>query len=122
MVSNPSCETGDSPRPALICIMSFIRYPLNLHHWYIQTGETCFLCLLPHPISHHVLNGCPVALQQGRYTYHHDAVLLCLIAELQTCLDNVTIFTDLDGKQLQASDSPPTTIPPAVLRSKLSCA
>ena len=60
-----------------------------------------------------MLNGCPVALQQGRFTFRHDAVLSCLMAELQACLDDVEIFADLDGKR--ASDSPPATIPPAVL-------
>ena len=44
--------------------------PLNLHRWHIQTGVTCSLCQLPHPNSHNVSNGCPVALHQGRYTYH----------------------------------------------------
>ena len=55
-----------------------------------------------------------VALQQGRFTFRHDAVLLCLMSELQACLDNVEIFADLDGKRASA-DSPPATIPPAVL-------
>ena len=32
-------------------------------------------------------------------TYRHDAVLLCLMAELQACLGNVKIFADLDGKR-----------------------
>ena len=50
-------------------------------------------------------------MQQGRYTYCHDAMLSRLMAELQTRLDNVTIFADLDGKQV--SDLPPATIPPA---------
>ena len=60
-----------------------------------------------------MLNGCPVALQQGRFTFRHDAVLSCLMSELQACLDNVEIFADLDGRR--ASDSPPATIPPTVL-------
>ena len=62
-----------------------------------------------------MLNGCPVALQQGMYTYRHDAMLSCLLAELQACLTNVEIFADLDGKC--ASDLLPATIPPAILVS-----
>jgi len=89
--------------------------PLNLRRWHIQTGATCALCQSPRPTSHHVLNGCPVALQQGRYTYRHDAVLSCLMTELQACLPNVEIFADLEDKR--ASDSPPATIPPAILVS-----
>ena len=60
-----------------------------------------------------MLNGCSVALQQGRYTYCHDAVLSCLMAELQACLDSVETFVDLDDEH--ASDSPPATILPALL-------
>ena len=60
----------------------------------------------------HVLNGCPVALQQGRFTFRHDAVLSCLMAELQkACLDGVEIFADLDGKRASESGFPPATIP-----------
>ena len=33
--------------------------------------------------------------------------------ELQACLDNAEIFANLDGKR--ASDSPPATIPSALL-------
>ena len=36
-----------------------------------------------------------------------------MMVELQVCLDNVEIFADSDGKR--TSDSPPTTIPPALL-------
>jgi len=77
--------------------------PLNLRRWHIQTGATCSLCLSPHPTCHHVLNGFPVALQQSRFIFRHDAVLSCLMAGLQACLDDVEIFADLDGKR--ASDS-----------------
>jgi len=71
---------------------STLPTPLNLHHWHIQTGTTCSLCHSPCPTCHHVLNDCPVALQQGRYTYHHDAVLSCLIAELLACLKVLLIW------------------------------
>ena len=57
--------------------------PLNLRRWHIQAGATCLatclLCLSPRPTCHHVLN---VALQQGRFTFRHDTVLSCLMAEL----------------------------------------
>jgi len=40
-------------------------------------------------------------------------MLSCLMADLQACLDDVEIFADLEGKRV--SDSPPATIPPAIL-------
>ena len=49
--------------------------PVNLHRWKIQVGAKCQLCGSPRPTSSHVLNGCPVALNQGRYTWRHDSVL-----------------------------------------------
>ena len=33
------------------------------------------LCGNSRPTVAHVLNGCPMALEQGRYTWHHDCVL-----------------------------------------------
>ena len=66
-----------------------------------------------HPTCHHVLNGYPLVLQQGRYTNCCDAVLSCLMADLQACLGNLEIFPDLESKH--ASDLPPGTIPPAML-------
>jgi len=56
-----------------------------------------------------VLNGCPVACQQGiliiMVLYYH----ICMMAELQACPDNVEIFAKC------ASDLPPVTTPPAIL-------
>ena len=45
---------------------------LNLQRWKIQCGAKCPLCGNSRPTVAHVLNGCPVALEQGRYTWHHD--------------------------------------------------
>jgi hypothetical protein len=48
----------------------------NLRIWsnsVIQT--TCAGCHRLNPTLLHILNGCPVFLQQGRYTWRHDSVL-----------------------------------------------
>ena len=52
-------------------------YPsaLNLRRWKIQCGAKCSLCGNSRPTVAHVLNGCPMALEQGHYTWHHDCVL-----------------------------------------------
>ena len=62
-----------------------------------------------------MLNGCPVALKQGRYIYRHDAVLTCLISELQAAILDVRVYADVDGKH--ASDGSPATIPLTILVS-----
>ena len=35
-------------------------------------------CSVPHPTALHVLSGCKAALEQGRYTWRHNSVLLVL--------------------------------------------
>ena len=58
----------------------------------------------------HILNGCPEALNQGRFTWRHDSVLNGLISHVLSKIDDSTkIFADLPGKR--ASDSLPATIP-----------
>ena len=42
--------------------------PLNLLRWKIQCGAKCHLCGNTQPTTAHILNGCPIALEQGRYT------------------------------------------------------
>ena len=57
--------------------------PLNLYYQH-RVIMTC----------HHILIGCPVALQ---YTPHH-VILSFLTTELQSCIHDVKIFADADGK------------------------
>ena len=51
-----------------------IPTPLNLRRWKFQTDPKCPLCSLPLPTSAHILNQCPTALNQGRYTWR---MILC---------------------------------------------
>ena len=41
---------------------------INLRRWSIQCDAKCLLCDCTRPTTAHVLNGCPVALTQQRYT------------------------------------------------------
>ena len=50
---------------------------MNLH--CCMGNSSCHLCKFPQPTTAHILNGCPVALQQGRYTYQHVEVLMCSV-------------------------------------------
>ena len=56
-----------------------------------------------------------MALQQGRYTYQHDAILTCLTSELQAAILDVRIYAEVNGKH--ALDAPLATIPPSILVS-----
>ena len=64
------------------------------------------------------MTGCPVALDQGRYTWRHDSVLQVLIHGLQQHLpDSFKLYADLPG--YLANVCPPSTIPTS-LSSTLS--
>ena len=88
--------------------------PMNLSRWKIHVDPSCCLCLSKLCTTNHILNCCPEALSQNRYTWRHDSVLLCLIEFLKSNLDHDhTIYADLPG--LRALDNPPLTIPPSVI-------
>ena len=84
--------------------------PMNLYRWNYRVSNSCPLCQSPNATTAHILNGCPEALNQGRYTWRHDSVLNGLVSHVLSKIDDSTkIFADLPGKR--ASDSPPATIP-----------
>ena len=86
----------------------------NLRRWKIQMSARCKLCDAPQATALHVLNGCKQALEDGRYTWRHDSVLLKIVAGLRNLLPpSNSIFADLPN--LRADESPPATVPPQLL-------
>ena len=84
--------------------------PMNLARWNIITSPVCTLCCCTQPTTNHILTGCSIALDQGRYTWHHDSVLQVLVRNFKKGLPPCyKIYADLPGHQ--ASVSPPSTIP-----------
>ena len=67
----------------------------NLRRW----GKTvvdlkCCLCGFPNPTLKHILNGCSMALKQGRYTWRHDSILQRLVEDLKSfvgCVNSGTV-------------------------------
>ena len=64
--------------------------PDNLKRW----GKTvvdikCSLCGNLNPTLKHILNGCIVALKQGRYTWRHDDILQRMAEQLKSLLEKV---------------------------------
>ena len=45
---------------------------VNLQRWSIQCEAKCLLCDSQRPTTAHILGSCPAALNQLRYTYHHN--------------------------------------------------
>ena len=79
----------------------------NLRRW----GKTvvdlkCCLCGFSNPTLKHILNGCSMALKQGRYTWRHDSILQHLVEDLKSfvgCansgIENTFIKFVREGKQ-----------------------
>jgi len=83
--------------------------PMNLSRWNIITNPKCALCRTPQSTTNHILAGCSVALEQGRYTWRHDLVLKVFVHGHQMHLpDCFKLYADLPG--YLASVSPPSTI------------
>ena len=52
-----------------------IASPANLTRWGLKDDNTCHLCGETMCTTSHILSGCPISLQQGRYTWRHNRVL-----------------------------------------------
>ncbi|XP_072176459.1 uncharacterized protein [Diadema setosum] len=59
-----------------------VSTPKNLQRWGLAASETCALCGEECTTSH-ILAGCPLSLQQGRYTWRHNRVLRVILHGLQ---------------------------------------
>ena len=87
--------------------------PMNLARWNIITSRVCTLCHCTQPTTNHILTGCSIALDQGRYTWRHDSVLQVLVRNFKKDLPPCyKIYADLPGHQ--ASVSPASTILPHI--------
>ena len=65
--------------------------PSNLKRWRIKSDDTCFLCQKEICTVAHILTGCPVSLNDGRYTFRHDSVLRKLALTLQEVISTTKL-------------------------------
>ena len=80
--------------------------PLNLRRWRFRSDAKCPLCANPWPTTQHILNGCPVSLSQGRYTWRHDNALKKLASGLRMHLQpGERVYAGLPG--MRVTDKPP---------------
>ena len=76
----------------------------------MRPGARCRLCSSRSPTTLLILNGCPSALEQGRFTWRHGSVLQSLVSAFSANpIEGVKIFADLPNHM--ANENPPTTIP-----------
>ena len=79
---------------------------VNLKQWGKVTNDKCF-CTEKQTLNH-ILNGCKVGLNQGRFTLRHDSVL----HYIAQCLDKkrYTCYVDIAGHQTPAGGTLPADI------------
>ena len=84
---------------------------VNLKLWGKRTSDKC-RCGKRETLNH-ILNGCEMALQKGRYTYRHDTIL----KYISDCLDREKFkcYVDIEGCQTPAGG----TIPPKLVVTTL---
>ena len=72
--------------------------PDNLSRWGRNVDPRCKHCTHSPCTLGHLLSNCKVALDQGRFTYRHDQVLLYLLKTLAAPeLEGLTFHSDLEG-------------------------
>ena len=82
----------------------------------MRVDAACDLCGSPSPTVHHILSGCPTALDQGRLTWRHDSVLNILVRKFRHHMTSeYSVYADLPG--WMASTSPPSTLPSSISSS-----
>ena len=87
--------------------------PDNLKRWGKRKMGICPLCLAPNATLAHITNMCTVALNQGRFSWRHDSVLLQISKVVKSLATRGTeVFSDLPGFQING-----TTIPADVMVS-----
>ena len=73
----------------------------NLKGWGFSLSNDCYLCQKSGCTVAHVLSGCPVALVQGRYRYHHDSVLRVLCHHIGGFLNNLPSSVSALAREIQ---------------------
>ena len=90
-----------------------LNSPDNLVRWGKKRIGSCPLCSSTSGTLAHIVNFCPIALKQGRYTWRHDSVLLHTTKMMKSlATENTEVFSDLEGYRVNG-----TTIPADILVS-----
>ena len=108
---------NSTPRLVLFCLVAtcnILASPQNGARWGFEDDIDCALCGKEEASVGHILAGCQKALQSGRYTFRHNAVMRVIVHEIQFMINRVkkevgkvckiSIITFLkEGEQRKAS-------------------
>lgn len=93
--------------------------PDNLRRWGKRNMGCCPLCSYPNGTLAHIINICPVALKQGRFTWRHDSVLSHLTTKIKSITTpNTEVFSDINGHDINGFTIPGDIHPPGGIGSK----
>ena len=110
MFSLPAGQMSCMIRAGIDCLPT----PVNLYRWRMQPDPSCPLCSSRPCTVNHILNHCPTALTQDRYTWHHDSILAHIVDILRSHLpDGSALYADLPGHR--ALENPPSTVPLSIV-------
>ena len=112
MFSLPAGQMSFMIRAGADCLPS----PVNLCRWRIQSDPSCPLCCSRTCTVNHILNYCPTAPTQDRYTWRHDSVLAQIVEILKSQLpDGSILYADLPGHR--KLDNLPSTVPLSMVQT-----
>ena len=86
----------------------------NLKRWGKRTNDRCPFCGNIQTLAH-ILSNCTVALDQGRFTWRHNTVLMSIIEVIRPRLGSFELFSDMPGLTAPHGG----TIPPHILVTNL---
>ena len=76
----------------------------NLKHWGKNISEKYHLCK-NRDSTLHCLNGCKLALDQGRYTWRHNNIIIYIVKNVDT--SKCKVHSDIAGYQTSNGGSLP---------------
>ena len=102
----------NAPRGLLMfgsrAITDSLPTPDNLAKWGKITGSSCKICKMSPCTLGHILNNCPISLQQGRFTLRHNLILKFLVSKLKDQnLKEYEIYSDLKEHNICGGSIPP---------------
>ena len=91
----------------------------NLNLWKLRESSDCQFCLLPETLLH-VVAGCKVYLEQGRYTWRHNSVLNFLASSLKS-VEGSSLYVDIAGFPSPSIITGDDLRPDLLLKTKDNC-
>ena len=101
----PWCKVLDSlPRNLYSFVIRYLSNSLangtNAVKWGIATSSKCLFCNENQTLQH-VVSACKTSLNEGRWNWRHDSILIN-IARMLAKIQDVIVYCDVDGTEFQS--------------------